>query len=68
MRGVVEEDVSQVASFLPDASWFAFEDPVPARSPDARAEFHALSAVPVHVVDEVLGTNMVADQVLIAGE
>ena len=50
------------------AGGLALERPVSFRSDDAGRELEALAAVPAHLVDHPLGTDVVADQVLVARE
>lgn len=68
VAGVVEEDVSQVARRLVDPSRFTLERPVMARSPHTRRGLEASPAVPLHVVDQLLRPDVVANQVLVAAE
>ena len=68
MTGVVEEHVGEVTGGLVDASGLAFEGPVMARGPDAGGGFEAAATLPIHVVDQSLCSDMVADEVFVAAE
>lgn len=68
VRRVVEEHVRQVARLLPEARVLALEGPVAPRGPVAGRQLEALAAVPLHVADEGLCAQVVADQVLGARE
>jgi len=68
MTAVVEEDVGQVSGLLVDASWFSLKSPLASGSPDTIAYLEAATTVPFHVVDQLFRTDVVADQVLVAGE
>ncbi|KAI6752747.1 hypothetical protein HG530_013499 [Fusarium avenaceum] len=68
VRRVVDQNVGQISSLLPEASVRAFESPVASRRPVTRCHFEAFSTIPFHFADQVLGSNMVADEIFSSGE
>lgn len=67
--GVVEEDVGEVASALINSCWLAFEYPVFAWGPGTGSvELEAGATVEFHAMDQFFGTDVVANEVLVAGE
>lgn len=68
VAGVVEEDIGEIPGLLVEPGRLALEGPVAAGRPRAGGQLEAPAAVELHVGDERLGAQVVADEVLGAGE
>lgn len=69
VRGAIVDDIGEVASALVDSCWLALEYPVFAWGPGSgSAEFEASATIEGHTVDQFFGTEVVTDEISVAGE
>lgn len=69
VRGVIVDDIGEVAGALIDSCWLALKYPVFAWGPGSGGvEFEAGAAVEGHTVDQFFGTEVVTDEISVTGE